>query len=150
MSDKVNSHPSMESMIKLKSSDGRVYEIRRDLLKSMGTIEEMIQNFDENFGGEILLREVDSDMLEKVVDWAKNYNKSTNKAKLNFIKNNKKDLYSLINIANYLDFKDLMNNLCEYVADQMKDKSVDEIRKQFNMTERKFKTRTSLQNNNNE
>ena len=50
-----------------------------------------------------------------------------------FIKVDQETLFNLILAANYLDIKGLLHVTCGKVADMMKNKTAEEIRKTFNI-----------------
>lgn len=121
-------------LIKLESSDGKQFEVDRNVLKCIGLIEQMLQHFGDNVDEHIIIRNVDSDMLEKVLKWATHANKEKN-FKEKFTKENQRCLFDLMDVANYMDFNDMMDYLCNHIVDKMKNKTADVIREEFAIAE---------------
>ncbi|XP_055301279.1 uncharacterized protein LOC129567927 [Sitodiplosis mosellana] len=129
--------------ITLQSCDGKNFEIDRDAVKYIGMINDMLQNVGEDGldNEAIKIPQVDSIMLDRVLKWAA-YRKNEDQTKVkdvnferDFIKENNVHLFELINIANYLDFSDMLHSLCRSVALKVKNKSTAEIRREFGITE---------------
>ena len=129
--------------ITLESSDHKKFEIDRDTVKYIGMINDMLQSLGdaELDNGTIQIPHVNAIMLDKVLKWAA-YCKNEERAAVkdvnfesDFIKENKEALYELINTANFLDFPDMLKSLCRSIALQMKNKTSEELRREFNITE---------------
>lgn len=138
---------SQMSTIKLRSSDGKIFETDIQIAKCSGTIKDMLEACDEDENAIVPLPKVTSPILKKVLEWA-DYHKddaepledADNKVKRNddistwdieFLKVNESTLYELILAANYLDVKGLMDVTCKVVANKIKGKNADEICKEF-------------------
>ncbi|GMY05431.1 SKP1-like protein 1B [Fagus crenata] len=135
---------SSTSMVKknitLMSSDGKTFEVEESVAMESQTIKHMIE--DDCAQSVIPLPNVKSDTLALVIEYCKNHvhsseSKSDSKAlqtwDAEFIKVDQNILFDLILAANYLDIKGLLDLICKTVADMMKGKSVEEIRKMFNI-----------------
>lgn len=91
----------------------------------------------------IPLLNVDSKILIKILDYMINHhgekNTDANAEQLKefdkeFVKISFKKLTNLVFAANYLHIPGLMNLLCQTIADKIKNKSVNAVRKIFNIT----------------
>jgi len=136
--------------IKLKSSDGEVFEVDTDVAKASVTIKTMLEDLGvgENNDEVVPLPNVNSSILKKVLLWA-NYHKNDppvvedeNRDKrtddicswdAEFLKVDQGTLFELILASNYLDIKGLLNVTCKSVANMIKGKTPEEIRKTFNI-----------------
>lgn len=138
-------------MIKLQSSDGEVFETDVQIAKCSGTIKTMLEDcgMDEEEEAVVPLPNVNSAILRRVLQWA-NYHKDDpmqteddeNKEKrtddisswdADFLKVDQGTLFELILAANYLDTKGLLDVTCKTVANMIKGKTPEEIRKTFNI-----------------
>lgn len=139
------------TMIKLQSSDGEVFETDVQIAKCSGTIKTMLEDcgMDDEEDAVVPLPNVNSAILRKVLQWA-NYHKDDpqpteddeNKEKrtdditswdADFLKVDQGTLFELILAANYLDTKGLLDVTCKTVANMIKGKTPEEIRKTFNI-----------------
>lgn len=122
------------SKVKLRSSDNGAFEVEREVIMQSGTIKGMIE--DEVADGEIPVQ-VSSHILAKVVEWCKcmqhqDQNNKEWEKKFDEEVSDDKDLhYGLIVAANYLDIPALLDRLCQLVADIIKGKTPEEIRRTF-------------------
>ena len=145
-----NGHFTMPN-IKLQSSDGEVFEVDVDIAKCSVTIKTMLEDLgmDEDEEEVVPLPNVNSAILRKVIQWA-TYHKDDppppeddeNKEKrtddisswdADFLKVDQGTLFELILAANYLDIKGLLDVTCKTVANMIKGKTPEEIRKTFNI-----------------
>ncbi|GMY05434.1 SKP1-like protein 1B [Fagus crenata] len=137
---------SSTSMVKknitLMSSDGKTFEVEESVAMESQTIKHMIE--DDCAQSVIPLPNVKSETLARVIEYCKNHvhsseSKSESDSKAlqtwdaEFINVDQNILFELIMAANYLDIKGLLDLICKTVADMMKGKSVEEIRKMFNI-----------------
>ncbi|CAG5074119.1 Similar to Skp1: S-phase kinase-associated protein 1 (Rattus norvegicus) [Cotesia congregata] len=139
------------AIIKLKSNDGVVFKVDVEILKCSTTIKTMLESLGEDETDEevpIPLPIINSVILDKIIQWAIHY-----KNDLPFEENNE-DAYSvktddmcawnaeffkmeqgmlldLIEAANYLDIKPLMETICKTIAHKMKGKTTEQLRTQF-------------------
>ncbi|CAN0900496.1 SKP1-like protein 11 [Linum grandiflorum] len=125
-------------LITLISSDGQTFEVEESVAIESQTIKHMIE--DDCASGDIPLPNVESNILAKVIEYCKKHIKTedSDAAELkqwdvNFAKVDQATLYDLILAANYLDIKGLLDLTCQTVADMIKGKSPEEIRKTFNI-----------------
>lgn len=144
------------SKITLTASDGEAFQVERDVIRLSTTIDTMLQDLGmTGEGGEIELNEpvplpnVTGNILKKVIQWC-TYHKddpappedSDQKEKrtddipswdVEFLKVDQGTLFELILAANYLDIKGLLDVTCKTVANMIKGKSPEEIRRTFNI-----------------
>jgi len=139
-------------VIKLKSSDGEVFDVDVEVAKASVTIKTMLDDLgiEEDDQEVVPLPNVNSTILRKVIQWAA-YHKDdpppTGEEEENrerrtddvspwdqeFLKVDQGTLFELIQAANYLDIKGLLDVTCKTVANMIKGKTPEEIRKTFNI-----------------
>ncbi|KAG9131285.1 hypothetical protein Leryth_006151 [Lithospermum erythrorhizon] len=132
--------------ITLKSSDGEDFEIDESVALQSQTIKHMIE--DDCVDNSIPLPNVTSKILSKVIEYCKKHVEangpdSTTAATAaddelkafdaDFVKVDQATLFDLILAANYLNIKSLLDLTCQTVADMIKGKTPEEIRKTFNI-----------------
>ncbi|EYU17579.1 hypothetical protein ABFS82_03G073600 [Erythranthe guttata] len=137
--------------ITLRSSDGEVFEVEDAVAVESQTIKHMIE--DDCADNVIPLPNVTGKILSKVIEYCKRHvdaAASATKAddKLasaaasdedlkvfdaDFVKVDQATLFDLILAANYLNIKSLLDLTCQTVADMIKGKTPEEIRKTFNI-----------------
>lgn len=130
-------------MIVLKSSDGETFEVEEAVALESQTIKHMIE--DDCADTSIPLPNVTSKILAKVIEYCKRHvdavAKTDDKASeddlksfdADFVKVDQATLFDLILAANYLNIKSLLDLTCQTVADMIKGKTPEEIRKTFNI-----------------
>ncbi|XP_011499532.1 PREDICTED: S-phase kinase-associated protein 1-like [Ceratosolen solmsi marchali] len=137
--------------IKLKSSDDQVFDVDVKVAQCSITIKTMLEDLgmpEEEEDEPIPLPNVSGSVLKKVLEWA-NYhkddppiNEDENPEKrtddicewdMEFLKVDQGTLFELILSANYLDIKGLLDVTCKTVANMIKGKTPEEIRKTFNI-----------------
>ncbi|MCL7047730.1 hypothetical protein MKW94_027951 [Papaver nudicaule] len=132
-------------MVTLKSSDGETFDVDEAVALESQTIKHMIE--DDCADNGIPLPNVTSKILAKVVEYCKKHVESrgqddpTDKKKTDefktweaeFVKVDQATLFDLILAANYLNIKELLDLTCQTVADMIKGKTPEEIRKTFNI-----------------
>lgn len=133
------------SKVKLNSSDNQIFEVDEEVAMESQTVKNMI----EDTGAEdaIPLPNVSGKILAKVIEYCK-YHVEANKkvddkpAKseddirqwdTEFVKVDQATLFDLILAANYLNIKGLLDLTCQTVAQMIKGKTPEEIRKTFNI-----------------
>ncbi|XP_015058059.1 SKP1-like protein 11 [Solanum pennellii] len=122
----------------LKSSDGDEFEIEESIAVQSGTIKNMIED-DYTL---IPLPNVNTQKLIVIIEYMKKHGEKTdsNEEEIKdfdkeFLKDKRyNDMFELILAANYLHIVDLMNLLCQTIADRVKHKSVIAIRQIFGIT----------------
>jgi S-phase kinase-associated protein 1 len=144
--------------ITLKSSDGEEFEVPEVVAMESQTIRHMIE--DDCAENSIPLPNVNSKILSKVIEYCKKHvaaaeaaaSKATTEEgtaatasvtkpsdedlktwDAEFVKVDQSTLFDLILAANYLNIKGLLDLTCQTVADMIKGKSPEEIRKTFNI-----------------
>ncbi|CAD5184767.1 SKP1-like protein 1 [Musa acuminata AAA Group] len=138
----------MAKTITLRSSDGEVFEVEEAVAMESQTIKHMIE--DDCADNGIPLPNVTSKILAKVVEYCKKHvdaaarSSSSDDAPsvteddlktwdADFVKVDQATLFDLILAANYLNIKGLLDLTCQTVADMIKGKTPEEIRKTFNI-----------------
>ncbi|XP_062715990.1 S-phase kinase-associated protein 1-like [Aedes albopictus] len=138
--------------IQLQSSDGEIFNVEFEIAMCSFTIKTMMVDLDleDNCEEVVPLTNVDSNILRKILQWA-NYHKDDPEANpedgkpvdrrtdnicewdQEFMKVDQQTLYGLIKAANYLDIRGLMALTCKTVANMMKGKTEEQMRKMFNI-----------------
>ncbi|GLT86071.1 hypothetical protein SLE2022_042340 [Rubroshorea leprosula] len=133
---------STSKKITLKSSDGETFEVEEAVAVMSQTINHMIE--DGCADSVIPLPNVTSKILSKVLEYCKKHvDGDADKDKAGddelkawdaeFVKVDQNTLFDLILAANFLNIKRLLDLTCETVADIIKGKTPEEIRKTFNI-----------------
>nr|BAE72119.1 SKP1-like protein [Silene latifolia] len=142
--------------ILLKSSDGEDFEVDQIVALESQTIKHMIE--DDCADNAIPLPNVTGKILSKVIEYCKKHVEFAEKNKgetttttsaagtgttpvdddlknwdTEFVKVDQNTLFDLILAANYLNIKSLLDLTCQTVADMIKGKTPEEIRKTFNI-----------------
>uniref|UniRef100_A0A2N9FVH5 SKP1-like protein n=1 Tax=Fagus sylvatica TaxID=28930 RepID=A0A2N9FVH5_FAGSY len=125
--------------ITLRSSDNETFEMEERVAMLSETIKHLIE--DDCVDSVIPVPNVKSDTLARVIEYCKKHVESSESESealktwdAEFVDIEQNTLFALILAANYLDIKGLLDLTCQTVADMMKGKSVEEIRKIFNIT----------------
>ena len=139
--------------VKLKSSDGKIFEVPIDILQKSKLFKDMNQS-DEDEENEIELKEVDGKNLERIIEYLKHYKdiepkeipkpfpERTDDAFLRSILNDDwtfdyiqsmtlEEAVNLINAANYLQIDGLINILTAKLSHEMCNCDVEEQRRKF-------------------
>eukprot|EP00245_Coleochaete_scutata_P013156 TRINITY_DN5266_c0_g1_i1.p1 TRINITY_DN5266_c0_g1~~TRINITY_DN5266_c0_g1_i1.p1 ORF type:complete len:159 (+),score=46.99 TRINITY_DN5266_c0_g1_i1:147-623(+) len=136
---------STEIEVKLKSSDDEMFVVPEQVANESLTIKNLIE--DSGADNPIPLPNVTSKILAKVIEYCKYHceggkGDETKPAMTEdelkswdaeFVKVDQPTLFDLILAANYLNIKSLLDLTCQTVADMIKGKSPEEIRKTFNI-----------------
>ncbi|KAL1557128.1 SKP1-like protein 1A [Salvia divinorum] len=135
--------------ITLRSSDGEVFEVDETVAVESQTIKHMIE--DDCVDNIIPIPNVTGKILSKVIEYCKMHveaaaSSASTKAEdkvssddelkifdADFVKVDQATLFDLILAANYLNIKSLLDLTCQTVADMIKGKTPEEIRKTFNI-----------------
>ncbi|KAL3074622.1 hypothetical protein niasHT_013362 [Heterodera trifolii] len=141
----------------LKSNDDEVFEVDRNVIRLSTTLNTMFQDLgmDQAEAGEkmytdpIPLANVNGAILRKVIAWCNHHKDDTPTGEdaeskerrtddipswdVEFLKVDQGTLFELILAANYLDVRGLLDVACKTVANMIKGKSPDEIRRTFNI-----------------
>lgn len=141
----------MGDILTLQSADGQNFQVEVEVAKKSETIKNLIE--DAGTDSPIPLPNVTGKILTKVVEYCKYHyehpeltvKKEGEEEKtvggdeicswdLEFCKIDQPTLFDLILAANYLDVKQLLDLACKTVANMIKGKTPEEIRKLFNIT----------------
>jgi len=140
-----------KAMIKLVSSDEETFEVEVKVAECSMLIKQMLEMLggDDKEDDTVPLPNVRAAILRKVIEWATHHKDDLprekddeNKEKRSddigtwdteFLKVDQWTLFELILAANYLDIKGLLDVTCKAVANMIKGKTPDEIRKTFNI-----------------
>ncbi|EPS61104.1 hypothetical protein M569_13700 [Genlisea aurea] len=138
-----------ESKIVLRSSDGELFEVDESVALESQTIKHLIE--DKCADTAIPLPNVTAKILSKVIEYCKQHISAASKVTdgltlsekavedelkafdAEFVKVDQGTLFDLILAANYLNIKSLLDLTCQTVADMIKGKTPEEIRKTFNI-----------------
>lgn len=140
------------SQITIISSDGEKFTIEKKIAERSILIKNMIADLaedeDEEDIMEIPVPNVRASVLKKVIEWA-THHKNTNfpddededsrksapvdEWDKDFLKVDQEMLYEIILAANYLNIRPLLDAGCKIVAEMIRGKSPDEIRRTFNI-----------------
>lgn len=139
----------MQETVKLKSVDGVVYTVDRKVLEQSVLLKNMMTDIGDDIS-EIPIPNVQSNVLRKVLDYCEHHKNdplnvagedSSNRAKSNeistwdqkYLQVDQEMLFEIIMTANYLDIKSLLEVGTRAVANLIKNKTPEEIRKTFNI-----------------
>ncbi len=138
----------MTDTLNLISSDGQKIPIDRKSAEKSGIIKDMMQDFESS--NEIPISDVRGDILKKVVEYLTHYaeilprelpkplpsadlREVTDEWDVNFLDTNNDTVFDIINAANFMSIKPLLDLACAKIAVQMKGKTAQEIRDLFNI-----------------
>lgn len=138
--------------VRLTSSDGETFEVERDVIALSTTLNTMMMDLGlDNADAEmdaVPLQNVAGPILRKVLLWCTSHKDDPpsadddNREKrtddipswdVEFLKVDQGTLFELILAANYLDIKGLLDVTCKTVANMIKGKTPEEIRRTFNI-----------------
>ncbi|GAA5914277.1 SCF ubiquitin ligase subunit SKP1 [Sporobolomyces salmoneus] len=135
--------------VKLVSSDNEEFEVEKDVATRSVLVKNMLEDVGES-DHPIPLPNVSASVLKKVLEWCEHHKKdpeplaediddSRRKTTeisdwdAKFIQVDQEMLFEIILAANYLDIKPLLDVGCKTVANMIKGKQPEEIRKLFNI-----------------
>ncbi|XP_062551560.1 S-phase kinase-associated protein 1-like [Armigeres subalbatus] len=141
------------STIKLQSADGEIFNVETRVAKCSKTIRTMMEDLGlgDNYQEVIPLPNVQSSTLRKVLEWA-NFHKDDQPAlgaaldysnepyrrtddicdwDREFLRVEQPVLLELVLAANYLDIEDLLDVTCKTIANMLKGRTPDQIRRTF-------------------
>uniref|UniRef100_A0A0C9QLX3 SKP1-like protein n=1 Tax=Wollemia nobilis TaxID=56998 RepID=A0A0C9QLX3_9CONI len=132
----------MATTLRLKSSDDQIFEVEEAVAFESQTIKNMIE--DIGIDTTVPLFNVSGKILARVVEYCKYHvdsrrdNSSLSEEDIKrwndeFVNVDQATLFDLILAANYLNIKSLLDLTCQTVADMIKGKTPEEIRKTFNI-----------------
>ncbi|EWC47799.1 E3 ubiquitin ligase complex SCF subunit sconC [Drechslerella stenobrocha 248] len=137
--------------MKLLSSDNVEIEVEKEVAERSVLIKNMLEDVgDTTVGAPIPIPNVNEGVLRKVIEWCEHHRndppqpadedsdsrkKSTDIEEWDqkFMQVDQEMLFEIILAANYLDIKPLLDVGCKTVANMIKGKSPEEIRKTFNI-----------------
>jgi len=138
--------------VELQSSDGVKKVVDKDVAERSVLIKNMIEDLGDPTSGAIPIPNVTSNVLNKVVEYCTHHRndplpaaddevdtRSNKKATeieewdQKFMQVDQEMLFEIILAANYLDIKPLLDVGCKTVANMIKGKTPEEIRKTFNI-----------------
>jgi len=135
--------------VKLTSSDEQEFEVEKTVAEMSVTVKNMLEDIDSTSDAPIPLPNVTGKILAKVFEYCKYHlehpvpaseEKKDEKRPddiipwdAEFCKVDQATLFELILAANYLDIKPLLDLTCKTVANMIKGKTPEEIRKTFNI-----------------
>lgn len=132
-------------MVQLESCDEQIFEIEKEFAEKSITIKHLITDLGEDNDAAIPLPEVTGDIMSKVIEWMKVVTEDKKDDKEYEVdeefensyfdpsKVDQNTLFALILAANFLDLKSLLDRACKQVANKIKGKTPEEIRKTFNI-----------------
>jgi S-phase kinase-associated protein 1 len=138
------------STIKLQSNDNVVIEVERQVAERSMLLKHIIIDVPDALTEAIPLDKVNEAVLLKVIEWCNHHradppasadDESDSRRKTTdidewdqkFLQVDQEMLFEIILAANYLDIKQLLDVGCKTVANMIKGKSPEEIRKTFNI-----------------
>jgi S-phase kinase-associated protein 1 len=128
---------SSSKKIILKSSDGETFEIEEAVAVQSQTIKHLIDDECANDTG-IPISNVTGKIFALVIEYCKKHVDTASSDELEkwdakFVKVDQNTLFDFISAANYSDIKSLLDISCMTTADNIKDKTAEEIHKIFNI-----------------
>ncbi|KAL6180140.1 hypothetical protein ACLB2K_046807 [Fragaria x ananassa] len=128
-----------KKILVLHTSDNETFEIEEAVVLQSQTIKHMVE--DECAGNAIPLPNVTSKTLSKVLEYCKKHAEDSGEGSekaleawdADFVKFDTDTLYDVIMAANYLNIESLLDLTCQRVADMIKGRTPEEIRKTFNI-----------------
>ncbi|KAI0110400.1 E3 ubiquitin ligase complex SCF subunit scon-3 [Nemania sp. FL0031] len=138
--------------IALQSNDNHVIDVEKTVIERSTLIKNMLEDLGDAAIGQIVpIPNVTEPVLRKVIEWCEhhrndppsaNEDESDNRKKTTdidewdqkFMQVDQEMLFEIILASNYLDIKPLLDVGCKTVANMIKGKSPEEIRKTFNIT----------------
>jgi len=143
---------SAPAKIKLQSNDQHLIEVDQQVAERSLLIKNMLEDLgDAAVGQTIPIPNVTEPVLRKVIEWCEHHRNdppstgeddNDNRKKTTEIEEwdqkymqvDQEMLFEIILASNYLDIKPLLDVGCKTVANMIKGKSPEEIRKTFNIT----------------
>mmetsp|Transcript_230 Transcript_230/g.468 ORF Transcript_230/g.468 Transcript_230/m.468 type:complete len:156 (-) Transcript_230:920-1387(-) len=127
-------------MVALESANKELFHVEKDVICMSNTIKDVIEEMTDSTAP-IPVPNVSSAILQKIIEYCRYH---TNAGKgiseedrkawdKEFVKVEQGPLFELILAANYLNIKQLLDLTCSTVADMIRGKTPEEIRRQFNI-----------------
>lgn len=133
-----SSSSSTANTVIVVSDDGEEFEMPINAAKQSTLIKSMIDE-GVDVSNKVPLCNVSSATLVQVIKYCNKHaehaeNDELKKWDVEFLGGQKCDrLFYIVLAANYLEIPKLLDSSCQFIADMIKDKSVDEVRKFFNL-----------------
>ncbi|XP_019156819.1 PREDICTED: SKP1-like protein 1A [Ipomoea nil] len=132
----MSSEAAEEKKVKVRSSDGEVFELSQTVARQSETLKHMI--VDDCAEDCIPLPNVTGKILGLVLEYCKKHSVVSSVKELiafdvEFVKVDQATLFDLILAAHYLRIPYLLTLTCKTLADSIKDKTPEEIREAFNI-----------------
>ncbi|KAI1321284.1 E3 ubiquitin ligase complex SCF subunit scon-3 [Xylariaceae sp. FL0255] len=139
-------------MVRLQSNDNQQMDVEKTVAERSILIKNMLEDLGEAAINEVIpIPNVTEPVLRKVIEWCEHHRNdplassdddSDNRKKTTdidewdqkFMQVDQEMLFEIILASNYLDIKPLLDVGCKTVANMIKGKSPEEIRKTFNIT----------------
>ncbi|XP_019171912.1 PREDICTED: SKP1-like protein 1B [Ipomoea nil] len=130
-----------EKMVRLRANDGEEFEVA----ESVAALSQTLKFVVEDAGGlgedsVIPLLKVDGNTLAKILEYCKVHAAAAGKSNAEkkefdkkFVEVDQAELYDLLTAADYLEIRDLLELMAQRVADMIKGKTAEDIRKIFNI-----------------
>jgi len=128
---------SSTKFLTLKTCDGKEFVLDETIAVRSQTIKNMVE--DDCASNVIPLPNVHSKTMTKVIEyWKKHSEEDVSKDMLlefdkAFVKVHHSILHALILAANFLNDKEILDMMCQEIADRIKGKTPEEIRKEFDI-----------------
>ncbi|KAI8367989.1 E3 ubiquitin ligase complex SCF subunit sconC [Choanephora cucurbitarum] len=132
--------------VTLLSSDLEQFKVDKDVAERSVLIKNMLEDIGDS-DAPIPLPNVSSKVLTKVIEWCTHHrddpvtqddqerrNTDIDEWDQKYMEVDQETLFDVILAANYLDIKPLLDVGCKTVANMIKGKSAEEIRRTFNIT----------------
>jgi len=139
--------------VTLRSNEGKDFKVDRNVAERSLLIKNLIDDLgEESVKNDVIpIANVNTAVLEKVIKWCEHHKNDAaqcadddndNRKKTTdidewdqkFMQVDQEMLFEIILAANYMDIKQLLDVGCKTVANMIKGKSPEEIRKTFNIT----------------
>ncbi|CAF0734824.1 unnamed protein product [Adineta steineri] len=141
-----------EDKVRVQTSDGEILEVDYAIAKQWAPIKNMYEVFGtlDTKDKPVELSNVNTETLNKIISWADHYKQSSEDADgddepkpkrtvdlsdfdKKYFEVKQEMLFEIIMASNYLGMTVLLDKACKTVADMIKDKTPDEVRKTFNI-----------------
>lgn len=137
--------------IKLRSADDEIFDVERDVISASTTIKNMMEQIEVGSEDDepIPLHNVTGSILKRVIQWAQYHRNDKNDQAeddqrekrsddisawdADFLKVDQGTLFELLLASNYLGIDGLLDAACKTVANQIRGKCPEDIRKTFNI-----------------
>ncbi|KAH7332151.1 hypothetical protein KP509_20G071500 [Ceratopteris richardii] len=123
---------SEELKVKLKSADDELFEVEEIVALKSRTIKDIVEDIGTDCV--IPLLNVSSQILSKIIKYCRYHAlEDVTHWDGKFLEVDQATLFDLILAANYLNIQSLLDLTCQRVADMIKGKTPEEIRRAFNI-----------------